>query len=163
MQITGHIEENEKMSIARTLDGKLSATLALIMIIGWLVVDVVEAYPVARPDIMMVAIIIALAVVAFQFYREDRAASKDPVTQKAQIEASVEMFLDKLALHQATTQKQKFDNPLINILEWLAKHEKAKKESEESKESDDPITSDEQFNDALKQAKEAQEGEHQIG
>ena len=89
------------MSIARTLDGKLSATLALISIVGWVVLGVVEVYPQARPDIQTTAIVIGLAVVAYKFYSMDKSTSKDPEMQKAQIEASVELFLDKLARYQA--------------------------------------------------------------
>lgn len=111
------------MSIARTLEGKLSATLALISIIGWLVVAVVDMYRVGvTPDVITGVIILGLAVVAYQFYREDKVNSKDPAIQKARIEASIEMYLEKLAKYKAESNgADKLDNPIDEFLSILRK------------------------------------------
>lgn len=111
------------MSIARTLEGKLSATLALISIIGWLVVAVVDMYRVGvTPDVITGVIILGLGVIAYQFYREDKVNSKDPAVQKARIEASIEMYLDKLAKYKAESiGADKFDNPIQEFLDILSK------------------------------------------
>lgn len=107
------------MSIARTLDGKLSATLALISIVGWIVVGVMEGYPMARPDNQTTAIVIGLAIVAYKFYSMDKVTSKDPEMQKAQIEASVELFLDKLAKHQLNVEDAKDEDGLLTLINLL--------------------------------------------
>lgn len=131
------------MSIARTLDGKLSATLALISIVGWVVVGVVEAYPTARPDIQTTAIVIGLAIVAYKFYSMDKSTSKDPKMQKAQIEASVELFLDKLAKHQITSDTERDEYGLITLINLLkgigeAHKEDLPKDSEEQSDEGGP-------------------------
>ena len=107
------------MSIARTLEGRLSATLALIAIIGWIVVAIVEAYPVARPDNATVIMVVSLAVVAFKFYQQDRASGKDPETQKAQMDASVELYLEKLAKYRAAAEGIEKSSPLMNLIRVL--------------------------------------------
>ena len=112
------------MSIARTLDGKLSATLALISIVGWVVLGVMEAYPAARPDIQTTAIVIGLVIVAYKFYSMDKSTSKDPEMQKAQIEASVELFLEKLAKYQISSDGARDEagvSTLINLLKNIGK------------------------------------------
>lgn len=109
------------MSITRTLDGKLSATLAMLTIVGWLVVAIVDMYRLGIfPDVATVALVLGLAVTAYKFYSEDKQSSKDPETQKAQIEASTEMYLDKLAKYQAEINSvPSSDNPLESFLMWL--------------------------------------------
>lgn len=134
------------MSIARTLEGKLSATLALISIIGWLVVAVVDMYRVGiTPDVVTGGIILGLAVVAYQFYREDKVNSKDPAVQKARIEASIEMYLDKLAKYKAASiGADKIDNPvdellqLVNAANKYREHLESKKESKKIDLDEDP-------------------------
>lgn len=85
------------MSLRETLEKNANAALALIAVIGYAIQGLLATWPEDPPTTEWVVIVIGLGIVAFFFYREDKAYKKDPGIKEATVTAATDDLMNKFA------------------------------------------------------------------
>jgi len=130
------------MSVRTTLEKNLNAALALIGIMGYAIQGLISTWPVDPPSAEWVVIMLGLGIIAFFFYREDKAYKKDPGIREATVtsatddlmntfaEVLVSRVVDKVIL-EGKPENPELETEMKNLREKLAVLEARKEELEE--------------------------------